>query len=211
MTKGSPRLPRYWPKTVVRFTLKSGTVALAAASVLACRGEAERAVFHPTTPLPTPTASGVDWLAYTSSDEGRLRVRVVNRFGAGLRDLSVRTTPSNSLASWSPDGLRIAFASAREGTSDIFVMNKDGSNQIRLTEDPADDAFPAWSPDGSRIAFASTRDGGSEIYVMNEDGSDQFRLTSSPGGDISPAWSPDSARITFEYARREFRDIRHKR
>jgi TolB protein len=52
---------------------------------------------------------------------------------------------------------------------DIYVMNADGSNQIRLTIHPAADFEPDWSADGNRIAFSSDRDGNTEIYVMNPD------------------------------------------
>ncbi len=46
----------------------------------------------------------------------------------------------------SPDGTRIAFTSARDGSRDIYVMNGDGSGLIRLTDDPAVDESPTWSP-----------------------------------------------------------------
>ena len=59
--------------------------------------------------------------------------------------------------SWSPDGQRIAFDSARDGS--IYVMDADGKNQTRLTDHPATDWNPSWSPDGQRIAFSSDRDG----------------------------------------------------
>ena len=64
------------------------------------------------------------------------------------------------------------FASERDGNREIYVMNIDGSEQIRLTDNPAVDSDPVWAPDGSRIAFWSRRDGNFEIYVMNADGSD---------------------------------------
>ncbi|MGH8951633.1 MAG: TolB family protein, partial [Acidimicrobiia bacterium] len=41
----------------------------------------------------------------------------------------------------------IVFASTRDGNSEIYVMRKDGSNQTRLTSDPASDFDPVWSPD----------------------------------------------------------------
>ena len=65
---------------------------------------------------------------------------------------------------------RIVFSSTRDGNSEIYSMNADGSDQTRLTSHPSADAFPAWSPDGDRIAFTSNRDGKFEIYVMNADG-----------------------------------------
>ena len=70
-------------------------------------------------------------------------------------------------------------------------MNIDGSNQIRLTDDPAEDFQATWSPEGNRIAFGSDRDGNDDIYVMDADGSNVVRLTDDPDDDFSPDWSPD--------------------
>jgi Tol biopolymer transport system component len=96
---------------------------------------------------------------------------------------------------------RIAFASKRDGNWEIYVMNTDGSGQINLTNNPADDRWPSWSPDGKRIAFASNRDGDWEIYVMNADGSGVTRLTNNPGGNFDPSWSPDGRHIAFSSRR----------
>ncbi len=96
---------------------------------------------------------------------------------------------------------RIAFRSSRDGNAEIYVMNADGSGQIRLTDNPASDGSPAWSPDGTRIAFTSERDGNWEIYVMNADGNKQTRLTDNLAEDRYPAWSPDGTRIAFQSER----------
>jgi Tol biopolymer transport system component len=101
---------------------------------------------------------------------------------------------------WAQAG-RIAFASKRDGNWEIYVMNTDGSGQINLTNNPADDRWPSWSPDGKRIAFASNRDGNWEIYVMNADGSGVTRLTNNPGGNFDPSWSPDGRHIAFSSRR----------
>ncbi len=84
------------------------------------------------------------------------------------------------------------------GAADIYVMNADGSGQMRLTSDAADDSAPSWSPDGSRIVFQSFRNGNFyQVYVMNADGSGQVNLTNTAASDGDPSWSPDGTRIAF--------------
>ena len=92
---------------------------------------------------------------------------------------------------------KIAFESQRDGNHEIYIMNADGSNQVRLTFNSAFDADAAFSPGGEKIAFSSTRDGNAEIYIMNADGSSQTRLTNSPGSDAHPTFSPDGNKIAF--------------
>jgi Tol biopolymer transport system component len=101
---------------------------------------------------------------------------------------------------------RIAFTSDRDGDKNIYVMETDGTNQHRLTDDPSWDWSPAWSLDG-RLAFYSARDGNIEVYVMNGDGSDQHNVSQHPDRDSwpynnhPPSWSPDG-RLAF-YSNRD--------
>lgn len=92
---------------------------------------------------------------------------------------------------------KIVFVSEREGNPQIYTMNSDGSNQIRITNNKAYEIMPVFSPDGSKIAFVSDRDGNPEIYVMNADGSNPIRLTNEASYDYSPSWSPDGKKIVF--------------
>ena len=86
------------------------------------------------------------------------------------------TDPANGMyPSWSPDGRRLAFMSWRNGRTEIFTMNADGSEQKRLVSMERGDAVdPRWSPDGSTIAFVHLPDGmnGSAaiICTVNADG-----------------------------------------
>ena len=114
--------------------------------------------------------------------------------------------------SWSPDGERIVFMARRDGhfenenaiTYEIYVIDVDGGNEQRLTENRQNDDTPSWSPDGKRIAFSADRKGdlqNFEIYVMDADGGNQQRLTENRQNDWFPSWSPNSERIVFMSSR----------
>ena len=105
------------------------------------------------------------------------------------------TTPLPPL-SGSGDGM-IAFTSERDGNSEIYIMNEDGSDQRNLTHHPASDDAPHWSPDGSQIAFSSDRSDDYDIYIVDADGASLQRLTQNPAVDAHPTWSPDGTRIAF--------------
>ena len=96
---------------------------------------------------------------------------------------------------------QIAFVSDRDGNSEIYRMNPDGTGPIRLTNNAVVDVQPAFSPDGSKIVFASDRDGNRELYIMNADGTGQTRLTTDSAADEDPAFSPDGSKIVFDSER----------
>ena len=79
----------------------------------------------------------------------------------------------------------------------IYAMDANGGNDLRLTDDPRVDRSPAWSPDGMRIVFVSSRGDHVSIYVMEADGGSVRRLTNDPATNLQPTWSPDGNRIAF--------------
>jgi uncharacterized repeat protein (TIGR01451 family) len=129
-----------------------------------------------------------------------LTAKATDNLGAARTSSSVNITvvqPSNSG--------KIAFASNRDGSAQIYSMNQDGSSLFRLTSDVANDERPRWSPNNLRLVFQSDRDnlfsGSAEIYLMNWDGSGQTRLTNNAYDDSAPVWSPDGNKIAFQSAR----------
>ena len=93
---------------------------------------------------------------------------------------------------------KIAIPLVRDDNMDIYAMQNDGSDLVRLTRHIGDDTHPSWSPDGGRIAFTSRRSGNADIHIMDADGGNIINLTS----DLSaqqwlPRWSPNGERIAY--------------
>ncbi|MCI0708999.1 MAG: VWA domain-containing protein [Chloroflexi bacterium] len=95
------------------------------------------------------------------------------------------------------DTTRIAFASDRDGDSEIFIMNGDGTNVVQLTFNEVTDDKPSWAPGGSQLAFESNLDGDYDIYIMNDDGSNITKLTDNDFDDWGPSWSADGSMIAY--------------
>ncbi len=125
----------------------------------------------------------------------------------GSNQVGLTVSSSESEPKFSPDGSKIVFTSNRDGNLEIYVMDANGDNQTRLTNNTAWDFSPVFSPDGQKIAFTSERDGQFEVYIMDANGSNQVRLTFSPGSgsaardSLNPSFSPDGSRIAFESTR----------
>src|ERR671932_391217 len=85
-----------------------------------------------------------NWEIYTVNPDGSELAKITNNPASDMNP------------AWSPDGTKIAFrrndamvSASGLNNEDIYVMNADGTEQRRLTDDTGDDSLPAWSPDGS--------------------------------------------------------------
>jgi Tol biopolymer transport system component len=209
----------FWERVSVRAVAACVLVCLTG-FLVACNGGTDDTAPERST-QPPRTGSEPSLVAFTVNRDGYGEIWLMNEAGGERRRLTPpapdQTDQSGSTSpAWSPDGRHIAFVSAGVSRSedpreqDIYVMNSDGGDVTRLTNDSVPDSSPAWSPDGGQIAFAHTPGLGKEdadgvIIVMNADGSGRRQLTRhrSPSGvvfDGAPAWSPDGTRIAFSRA-----------
>ena len=132
-------------------------------------------------------------ITYSSDRDGDTEIHRQDADGT-LRNLTTNRT-SDYGAVWSPDGKRLAFASKRNGTHDLYVMGLDGNGLRKVSGDARlDDVFPKLTADGQRLVFstfASQELGRSEdVWSVKLDGSDRRRLTSSSANEFGPDANP---------------------
>ncbi|MBI3324522.1 MAG: PD40 domain-containing protein [Candidatus Omnitrophica bacterium] len=150
---------------------------------------------------PTWSPNGL-WIAYTA---GSGEIYAVESAWAHERKVTAQRAQDDWL-SWSADGTQLAFASADQGSSEICVINADGSHFRQLTH-LRQASHPVWSPDGTRIVLVSDR----AIHLMHADGSDVKRLTDEGMWCAHPAWSADGKRIAYVGMPASRRDLNFRR
>jgi Tol biopolymer transport system component/photosystem II stability/assembly factor-like uncharacterized protein len=104
---------------------------------------------------------------------------------------------------WSPDGAKLAFEDCgTNSTSDLYVVNANGTGVQRLTNAPFEDVLPSWSPDGTRLTFSYAACSGTDsfapqVFAINGAGTIRSRLTNSVVFDAFSDWSPGGSTIAF--------------
>jgi Tol biopolymer transport system component/DNA-binding winged helix-turn-helix (wHTH) protein len=111
----------------------------------------------------------------------------------------IASTDRNQGPQFSPDGRRIAFASTRSGSYEIWVCDSDGSNLVQVTSlgSPSEAGTPRWSPDGREIAFDFEPEGHGDIYVVKVEGGQPHRLTTGISNNEIPSYSNDGLWVYF--------------
>jgi len=126
------------------------------------------------------------WSLYVMNADGTGRQRLTS--GYNVRDHQVR---------WSPDGTRLLFGREYDSTSELWLIDPDGSDATKIMG--ISGGGPDWSPDGSRIVYHTSTGGTSSnaLVTIDPDGTDPDTLISGEGRYWEPVWSPDGTRIAY--------------
>lgn len=177
---------------------------------MAADGSGLRQLTHDTEPdyLPawSPDGSSIVFTSWRrdSSDTSRApRLHVMRADGSQQQRLAIPALGTSAGATWSPDGKRLVYSRRLTGDgADLFVADRDGSNERRLTHDGDGGVTmgtPAFSPDGRHIACYAADSTGSSLVVMKADGSAR-RTVVAEGSNWYPRWSPDGRWLVFTAA-----------
>ena len=150
----------------------------------------------------TPDGKSIVFSSTLNGDTAQLYIADIN--GRNLRRLTTSRSIDIEPKVNPKTGAEIVFVSGRGGPQQIYKMNMDGADVVRLTTGEGEAANPAWHPNGQVIAFAWTRGfeiGNFNIFVMDVASRQLVQLTHGAGRNENPSWAPDGQHLVFSSTR----------
>lgn len=148
-------------------------------------------------------------IAFRAGSVGRHELYAMSPDGSNvtqLTDFSSYDSNIIPLLHWSPDGSRIAFNVIHD-TGELFVIDSDGSNPVRIVPGDGHRGVIGWTPDSSKVLFLQQYSGGMDIHIIDADGSHEINLTANLDDAVGdPMLSPDGQRLLFSSDRNDLSD-----
>lgn len=140
-------------------------------------------------------------IVFSSTAAGRYaQIYIADLDGSNLRRLTFSNAIDVEPTVNPRTGAEIVFVSGRSGMPQIYKMNMDGADVVRLTDGEGEAVNPSWHPDGRHIAFAWTRGyepGNFNIFIMDVATREYVQLTHGTGRNENPSWAPDGRHLVF--------------
>ncbi len=104
----------------------------------------------------------------------------------------------------SPMGDKVAYASNRSGSWDIWVVGIDGTNSTRLTDSASNEIHPSWAPDGKQLVYCTfgSRSQQWELWIVDVTSPSTKKMI---GYGLNPAWCPNPNIPKIAYQQSRFR------
>jgi TolB protein len=137
------------------------------------------------------------WIVVEAKLEPQSELYKIDIAGRSQKSTRLTTSKHGNFSPATIDAKSIAFASSRDGDSEIYKLDVVTKRAKRLTAFHKDDWSPRPSPDGKTIAFLSDREGKPQIFLVGPAGTNLRRLSTGDGEEDEPTWSPDGKSIAF--------------
>lgn len=140
-------------------------------------------------------------IVYASNETGSMNLYTMDANGENKQQITHTTTSYNGGPFFSPDGSKIIFRADRERQHylQIYMIDRNGKNEQKLTDNGAVNWAPYWYPDGVHIAYTTSLHGHAhyEIYLLNRLTKKEQRLTHNPSFDGLPSFSKDGKKMLW--------------
>ena len=144
----------------------------------------------------SPTGKKITYTSCEGTLGKDLGISTIN-VGGGGKFRVTHVTHNNTQdeePSYSPDGKKIVYTGWWDGhDSEVYTMNVNGKDRVRLTHNNTEDYYPDYSPNGRRIAFAGTGENANHIYTISAHGGDKSKVTKG----YYPSYSPDGKKLAY--------------
>jgi len=149
------------------------------------------------TALPKPTEEHGGRIVFTCTRGDFNQLCMVNRDGTGLSQLTDMEA-SNYYPTFTRDGRSLLFASNRNGSFDLYLLQFGEKQLSQLTHNVGNVISPDYSPDGRSIVFANrVADGLTSIWMVNADGLNPHLVYTGTNAVVATAWSPDGNKVAY--------------
>src|SRR5262249_38145402 len=112
----------------------------------------------------------------------------------------IKGKSDDSFPAWSPDGMRLAFSSTRDGNEDIYIFDLRSRHLSKITRGPALAPTPPWPLTGPDPPSLPVRGGNDDLWVSDLRSGRHWKLSAGDGDVLDPHWNR-SGRITFASTR----------